>query len=160
MTWKSAHNHLSRRHLAISLFTGRRFAQLYLCVMQWIRTGGRTMREKRGLRSISLIVTLALAGLASMAMFAGGCNTVQSPNRQASDVQITTQVKAKLASDVRPSSLTNIDVNTTNGVVTLAGQVENAEVKHRAETVAASVPGVVRINNNLQVDPASASIAH
>jgi osmotically-inducible protein OsmY len=118
------------------------------------------MREKRGLRGSSLIIFLLLAALASMAMFAEGCNTVQSPNRQASDVQITTQVKAKLASDVRASSLTNIDVNTTNGVVTLAGQVENAEVKHKAETVTASVPGVVRINNNVQVDPAAASIAH
>jgi osmotically-inducible protein OsmY len=56
--------------------------------------------------------------------------------------------------------LTNIDVNTTNGVVTLAGQVESAEVKHSAEKVTASVPGVVRVNNNLQVDPAAASIAH
>jgi osmotically-inducible protein OsmY len=49
-------------------------------------------------------------------------------------------------------------VNTTNGVVTLAGQVESTEVKSKAESVAASVQGVVRVNNELQV--ASASIAH
>ena len=88
-----------------------------------------------------------------------GCNMSQSPNRQVSDAQITTQVKSKLASDVRASSLTNIDVNTTNGIVTLAGQVENAEVKRSAETVTASVPGVVRVNNNLQVVSAAASVA-
>jgi hyperosmotically inducible periplasmic protein len=116
------------------------------------------MTKGRGLRTICSIV-LALAGLASIAVFADGCNTVQSPNRQVSDVQITTQVKAKLASDVRASSLTNIDVNTTNGVVTLAGQVESEEVKHSAETVTASVSGVVRVNNNLQVAPAAASVA-
>src|ERR1700722_14252550 len=115
---------------------------------------------KNGSRRIFFSIVVLATVLASIAMLAGGCNMVQSPNRQASDVQITTQVKAKLASDVRASSLTIIDVNTTNGVVTLAGQVENAEVKHKAETVTASVPGVVRINNNLQVDPAAASIAH
>jgi osmotically-inducible protein OsmY len=113
------------------------------------------MTKRRGLQIIRFIV-LALAGLASIAMFGAmfgdGCNTVQPPNRQVSDVQITTQVKAKLASDVRASSLTNIEVNTTNAVVTLAGQVETAEVKQRAGTVAASVPGVMGVNNNLQVE--------
>jgi osmotically-inducible protein OsmY len=118
------------------------------------------MSKKRVLPNICSIVVLSMAALASIAMFAEGCNTVQAPNRQVSDLQITTQVKAKLASDVRASSLTNIDVNTTNGVVTLAGQVESAEVKHSAETVTASVPGVVRVNNNLQGGPAAASIAH
>jgi hyperosmotically inducible periplasmic protein len=98
---------------------------------------------------------LTVAVLASIALFAEGCNTSQAPRRQVSDLQITTQVKAKLASDVRPSSLTNIDVNTTNGVVTLAGQVENAEVKHSAETVTASVQGVLAVNNNLQVASAA-----
>jgi osmotically-inducible protein OsmY len=121
--------------------------------------GGWMMTKRRGLRTIRFIV-FAVVGLASISMVAEGCNTVQPPNRQASDVQITTQVKAKLVSDVRASSLTNVDVNTTNGVVTLAGQVENEEVKHSAETVSASVPGVVKVNNNLQVAPANASVAH
>lgn len=101
---------------------------------------------------------LAIWVLASAALFAQGCNTTQSPNQQVSDVQITTQVKTKLAQNVRASSLTNIDVNTTNGVVTLAGQVESEEVKHNSETVAASVPGVVRVNNELQV-ASTASVA-
>jgi hyperosmotically inducible protein len=107
------------------------------------------MINRRGLRIFSML--LAMGALASIATLAQGCNTTESPNRQVSDVQITTQVKAKLASDVRPSSLTNVNVNTTNGVVTLAGQVESPEVKRKAETVTAAVPGVVRVNNNLQV---------
>jgi osmotically-inducible protein OsmY len=117
------------------------------------------MTKRRQLRIICSIV-LTMGALASIAVLAEGCNTVQPPNRQVSDLQITTQVKSKLASDVRASSLTNIDVNTTNGVVTLSGEVENADVKHSAETVTASVPGVVRVNNNLQVDPAAASARH
>ena len=112
------------------------------------------MTKKSPLNAICLIL-LALAA-PSLAVFAGGCNTVQAPNEQVKDAQITTQVKTKLASDVRPSSLANIDVNTTNGVVTLAGAVESAEVKSKAEAVTASVPGVGRVNNNLQVVAAPA----
>jgi hyperosmotically inducible protein len=81
----------------------------------------------------------------------GGCSTTESPNRQIGDIQITAQIKSKLASDVRLSSLTNIAVNTTNGVVTLSGQVENPEIRHAAESVAGSVPGVVKVNNEIQV---------
>ena len=100
-------------------------------------------------------VLLGVGLLTSTALFGEGCNTTQSPNRQISDAQITTQVKANLAQNVRASSLTNIDVNTTNGVVTLAGQVESEEVKQNSERVAASVPGVVRVNNELQVGSAA-----
>jgi osmotically-inducible protein OsmY len=116
-----------------------------------------TMGERKGLRHLCAIV-VAAAIWASMALFAAGCNMSQTPNRQLSDSQITTQVKAKLASDVRASSLTNIEVNTTNGIVTLTGQVENADVKNSAQTVTASVQGVLQINNNLQVAPAAASV--
>ncbi len=89
--------------------------------------------------------------LATAAVFAEGCNTTEPPNRQLSDLQVTTRVKAKLASDIGASSLTNVDVTTTNGVVTLSGQVASADVKQKAETVTTSLPGVVRVNNNVQV---------
>jgi hypothetical protein len=79
------------------------------------------------------------------------CSTSRPPNIQVEDAKITAQVKSKLASEVRPSSLVNIAVNTTNHVVTLAGQVENDEVKQKAEMVAHAVPGVASVNNNLQV---------
>jgi osmotically-inducible protein OsmY len=124
-----------------------------------LEQGERQMTERRELLTVCSVV-LAIVALASIAMFAEGCNTTESPNRQVSDLQITTQIKTKLASDVSASSLTNVDVNTTNGVVTLAGQVESPEVKSRAETVTAAVPGVVRVNNNLQVEPTAASVAH
>jgi osmotically-inducible protein OsmY len=95
--------------------------------------------------------------LATAAVLAQGCNTTEPPNRQLSDAQVTTKVKAKLASDIGPSSLTNVDVTTTNGVVTLSGQVASADVKQKAETVTASLPGVVRVNNNVQVQSATPS---
>ena len=106
------------------------------------------------------VFAMVVAALATLAVFAEGCNTVQPPKTQVNDAQITTQVKSKLASDVGADSLTNVDVNTTNGVVTLAGQVESANVKNRVETVTESIPGVVKVNNELQVAAAAASANH
>jgi osmotically-inducible protein OsmY len=83
---------------------------------------------------------------------AGGCRTTQSPRTQVDDAAVTTRVKAKLATDLNLASTTNIDVNTTNGVVTLAGQVEDEQARHRAVDIARSVEGVVSVNDNLQVE--------
>ena len=93
--------------------------------------------------------TLVLATLLSLA----ACRTNESPEAQIDDFQITAQVKAKLASDVGVSSVTNISVNSTNGVVTLAGQVDSAAIKSKAIAVANAVPKVKRIVDNLQVTP-------
>jgi hyperosmotically inducible periplasmic protein len=91
-----------------------------------------------------LIAPLLLAALL-------GCRTNESPEAQVDDLQITTQVKAKLASDIGLSSVTNVAVNSTNGVVTLSGQVDSAGTKARAEAIAKSVPKVVRVVDNIQV---------
>ena len=46
----------------------------------------------------------------------------------------------------------NIDINVTNGVVTLAGEVPNDKVSAEAQSeAAATVSGVVRVIPNLQV---------
>ena len=102
---------------------------------------------KRQFSFIFIVVVLATA-----TSLTSGCTTTQSPHRQVDDLKITAEVKSKLASDLRVSSLANIDVNTTNGVVTLSGQVENQETKTDAEAVALKVAGVVQVNNNLQVE--------
>lgn len=88
------------------------------------------------------------------ALFAG-CRTNESPEAQVNDLQIAAQVKAKLASDVGASTVTNISVNSTNGVVALAGQVDSAATKAKAESVAKNVPKVVRVIDNLQVAAAT-----
>ena len=63
-----------------------------------------------------------------LASFVAGCvKTTTSAGRQVDDAAIKTSVKAKLAADVKLSTLTNIEVNSTNGVVTLAGQVDNPD---------------------------------
>ena len=80
-----------------------------------------------------------------------GCRTNESPEGQVNDLEISAQVKAKLASDVGLSSVTNISVNSTNGVVTLSGQVDSSDLKAKAESVAGSIPKVVRVVDTLQV---------
>lgn len=79
-----------------------------------------------------------------------GCGTTQSPSRQVNDDMIHTAVKAKLTGE-RFSNIVNIDINVTNGIVTLAGEVPNANVRREAVEEARTVDGVRRVVNNLQV---------
>jgi len=92
-----------------------------------------------------------LAAVALAAFFFGSaCTSTQSPGTQVDDAGIHAAVKAKLTAD-RFSNIVNVDINVTNGVVTLAGEVPNAQVKADAGAEARSVNGVVRVVNNLQV---------
>ena len=94
---------------------------------------------------------LRIAVVLALVSVVGACKTTSSPGRQVDDAAIKTAVKAKMAADVKLSTLTNIEVNSTNGVVTLAGQVNDETDKIHAEQVARTVDGVVRVNNELQV---------
>lgn len=102
------------------------------------------MNHKRGI--------LFAAAVLALGAFLAGCKTTTTAGTQVDDSAIKTKVKAKLAADVRLSTLTNIEVNSTNGVVTLAGQVHNPDEKRLAEQVARSVEGVVKVNNALQIE--------
>ncbi len=91
---------------------------------------------------------LLAVGLAAVLL---GCRTNSSPEQQVRDLEITADVKSKLASDEGLSTVPNISVNSTNSVVTLSGQVDSAEQKAKAESIAGSVPHVARVVDNLQV---------
>src|ERR1700682_1616627 len=99
-------------------------------------------------RAVAGLVALAVA----VTVAAASCKTPTSAGRQVDDAAIKAAVKAKLAADVKLSTLTNIEVNSTNGVVTLAGQVRDESDRMAAVAVARSVDGVVRVNNNLQIE--------
>lgn len=99
-------------------------------------------RRTRGILALAVSMTLAL--------FVAACTTTQTPGRQIDDNSIHAAVKAKLTID-RFSNIVNIDINVTNGIVTLAGEVPNAQVKADAEIEARTVSGVIRVINNLQV---------
>ncbi len=67
------------------------------------------------------------------------------------DSTITADVKAKLAKDVRLGTLTGIEVNTTNGVVTLAGKVKSEQEKKEIENIVRDIEGVKDVRDDLQV---------
>ena len=101
-----------------------------------------------------------LAG-AILMFAAAGCRPNQTIERQTDDAGIKTSIKAKLASDVRFSTLTAVSVDVTNGVVTLAGPVHSEEEKQKIEETVRGIKGVVNVTNNLQIqiEPGSAPAA-
>ena len=71
--------------------------------------------------------------------------------RSASDTTITTAVKNKLAADPTTSAA-KIDVDTSNGVVTLSGKVPTAAEKSEAERIARNTQGVRQVVNNISAE--------
>ena len=91
---------------------------------------------------LAVVAFFALAGCTAM--------TGESAGRNIDDATITSSVKAKLATD-NVASLTRVDVDTNNAVVSLNGIVQSADQKARAQQLASEVGGVHRVVNNLQV---------
>lgn len=73
---------------------------------------------------------------------------------KAKDVRITTAVNAELARDAKLSAL-RINVDTTDGRVTLRGTAPDAAAREHATALANSVSGVVAVDNQLNVAPRS-----
>jgi hyperosmotically inducible protein len=71
--------------------------------------------------------------------------------RSASDATINTAVKNKLAADVTTSAA-KINVDTSNGVVTLSGMVPTAAERAEAERIARNTQGVTQVVNNITVE--------
>jgi hyperosmotically inducible periplasmic protein len=66
------------------------------------------------------------------------------------DSAITASIKTELLKDPGVSAL-KIDVNTVKGEVTLSGEADNEGARARAGRIAAAVPGVVKVNNSINV---------
>jgi hypothetical protein len=103
-------------------------------------------------------VPIAAPALLLCLVLGPGCRPSQTVERQTKDAGLEAQVKAKLAAEVGASTVTAVEVNVTNGVVTLAGPVRSDEEKQKAEAAARSVEGVSGVNNALQVLPESAPL--
>lgn len=94
---------------------------------------------------LRFVVVLAVAACAGCQSTAG-----QTAGQRMSDASITAAVQGKLTGD-RISNFTRVDVETEGGVVSLSGMVLSADQRKRAEELARQVNGVVRVNNNLQI---------
>jgi hyperosmotically inducible periplasmic protein len=91
--------------------------------------------------------------LAVLVIFGCQAMTGRTAGRNVDDAAITASVKSSLVAD-KASNLTRVDVDTTNGVVSLNGVVESPEQKNRAAQLASRVDGVRNVVNNLQVQGA------
>jgi len=91
--------------------------------------------------------------LVILGVLAAGCrstSTGRTVGDAVDDKTILASVKSKLVAD-KPSNLTKVNVDVTNGTVYLSGNVESAEQKARAERLAQETKGVRSVVNNLQV---------
>lgn len=83
-----------------------------------------------------------------------GQSAVDRAGNALSDASVTAAVKAKLMKEPSLSAM-SIDVDTTSqGAVTLSGEVKSATAKQRAEELARSTDGVRSVENRIVVRPA------
>ena len=70
------------------------------------------------------------------------------------DSELTSWIADALTADTRTrAAALDIAVNSSNGLVVLAGQIPTYAVAEAAETIAASKPGVRGVSNRLQIRP-------
>jgi len=93
--------------------------------------------------------TVAYVVLALVVSLAVGC-------AQATDATITGMIKTKLAADGRVRA-SEINVETTNGVVTLTGNVDGREAKDAAVRLARDTNGVTDVKDMISVRSGTAS---
>ncbi len=72
--------------------------------------------------------------------------------RNVNDAATTTQVKTALAADPSVSAI-SVNVDTSDGVVTLTGKVPDEQARQRALGIARATPKVNRVVDQLTVDP-------
>ena len=79
---------------------------------------------------------------------AGCAGSGQRTGEYVDDSWITTKVKSEMVAD-KAVDARHISVDTTNGVVTLAGTASNWTEANKAAEIAHSVKGVNRVQNNI-----------
>src|SRR5438067_11576079 len=101
---------------------------------------------------ISKIVGIISCVSFSLMMALSGCQstTGKTASQTMSDTSISAAVQKKLTTD-RLSNFVRIDVDTERGVVNLSGIVQTEEQRMRMGRLAHEVAGVVKVNNNLQI---------
>jgi osmotically-inducible protein OsmY len=103
------------------------------------------------MKKLHLMAALVVASLLAGPMV--GCSstpTSESTGEYIDNAAISNKIRAKLIAD-KDLNIFKIDVTTFKGVVQLSGFVNSASAKARAGTVAAGIPGVKEVRNNLVV---------
>jgi hyperosmotically inducible protein len=106
--------------------------------------------------AIAVAAALALSACASQQeKSSSSSSSGQTASSSTSNAMLTGKVKSALAADVGLSTVTTIDVDSDNGVVTLKGRVDSTDKKAKAEDIAKKVEGVRSVKNELRVEKSS-----
>jgi hyperosmotically inducible periplasmic protein len=102
--------------------------------------------------AIPKVATVVSCAIFALVGVLSGCQstTGKTAGQTMSDASISSAVQTKLTSD-RLSNFPRIDVDTERGVVNLSGVVETEAQRAQAGRLARQVEGVVKVNNNLQI---------
>ncbi len=92
-----------------------------------------------------MIISVLIAGLAGCAS-----NTGTKTGAYVDDSWITTKVKSTMAAD-KEVAAHNINVDTSNGVVTLSGTAKDNRESMKAAEIARGIKGVVSVENHISV---------
>jgi hyperosmotically inducible protein len=111
-----------------------------------VSKGEQKVRYLYHLLSIVVLTSVLLTSCVSL--------TGKTAGRNIDDASITASVKTHLAEE-KAITLTRINVDTNNGVVSLNGVVDSETTKQRASEIARQTNGVEKVVNNLQVQTAS-----
>jgi hyperosmotically inducible periplasmic protein len=125
---------------------------------------GRFIMNTIPIRNTLIGVGIAIA-LGATAIGCSDREPVPAPRAQSenvpaaiTDTALTATVKTRLMSEEGVDSA-DISVTTTNGVVTLEGEVSSSNAKAAAEAAARSVEGVRSVDNNLVTPTSSGQVA-
>ena len=99
----------------------------------------------------ALVVAIALASGISGCAVTRGHETV---GEYTDDATITTRVKTRFAKDPTVSAM-HIHVDTDKGMVNLRGTAKSQAERDQAERIAASVPDVKGVQNNITIESTS-----
>jgi hyperosmotically inducible protein len=94
---------------------------------------------------------LMAASLAGVPLAITGCAVAhhqETAGQYARDKEIAARIKTALYADPGVKG-SEVKVTSLNGVVQLSGFVQTAEAKQRAEQIAATTPGVLKVYNDL-----------
>ncbi len=102
-----------------------------------------------------------LAALAA-ACALGACATTskdqaksETTGQYIDDATLTARVKTAIASGVGIAAASNVNVETTHGVVQLSGYADSADQANRAAKTASNVSGVRSVQNDIRVKSGS-----
>ncbi|HSE41496.1 MAG TPA: BON domain-containing protein [Acidobacteriota bacterium] len=115
--------------------------EVFLCIVLTVAALGLSCTSKRN---------VAMTNEDFIEKFSWGTQFMDS-TQVGRDADISSAIKSRF-SESRLISGSNINVDTTNGSVTLNGKVSNQEKVDRALQIARSVDGVKSVNSNLIVD--------